>query len=98
MKESVNKYKSTVKIKYMSYEVLLCLCMMVMMSSSMNFQELSVSAQSYIINTVTKYTILYDRTQENFGIGIDVNNFPIPAGSNMTLTVPSVYNIGNIVV
>lgn len=42
---------------------------------------------------MTKYTIVYDRTQQNFGISIDVTQYPIAAGSNMTLTIPTSYTI-----
>ena len=43
---------------------------------------------------MTKYTTVYDRTQKNFGIGIDVNSYPVPTGSSLTLTIPSVYTLG----
>jgi hypothetical protein len=61
-------------------------------SQSLNIKELDVSANTYVIGALAKYTILYDRTFQNFGISNDIDANPVPANATLTLTVPSVYN------
>jgi hypothetical protein len=52
-----------------------------------------VSADTYIIGALAKYTIIYDRTVQNFGIPNDVNTSPVPSIATLTLTIPSVYTV-----
>jgi hypothetical protein len=52
-----------------------------------------VSADTYIIGALAKYTIIYDRTVQNFGIPNDVNASPVPSTATLTLTIPSVYTV-----
>lgn len=60
-------------------------------AQSFNIKELDVSADTYIIDALAKYTIVYDRTFQNFGISNDIDANPVPPTATLTLTIPSVY-------
>jgi hypothetical protein len=60
-------------------------------SQCLNIKELDVSADTYIIGALAKYTIVYDRTFQNFGVSNDIDANPVPVSATLTLTVPPVY-------
>ena len=64
-------------------------------SHSLKFKELQVSASTLTIDTVSTYTFVYDRSEQNYGIINDVVANPVPQNSLVTLSVPSVYTINN---
>ena len=73
--------------------LLVCVCVWVLRVAGFNFKELEVTADSYVINTVTTYQIYFDRTTDNNFAATNYASEAITASDTITITFPNEYTL-----
>lgn len=73
--------------------LLVCVCVWVLRVAGFNFKELEVTADSYVINTVTTYQIYFDRTIDNNFAATNYASEAITTSDTITITFPNEYTL-----